>query len=42
VSMYHFWETSISTGIFGALCAWFVPGLARSEGSIEIPVRAAA
>jgi hypothetical protein len=21
----HFWETSISTGIFGALCAWFVP-----------------
>ncbi|MBV6449444.1 MAG: hypothetical protein MHPDNHAH_00154 [Anaerolineales bacterium] len=24
VSLYHFWETSISTGIFGALCAWFV------------------
>lgn len=26
VSLYHFWEVSISTGIFGALCAWFVPG----------------
>jgi hypothetical protein len=25
VSLYHFWEGSISTGIFGALCAWFVP-----------------
>ncbi|MCC6300886.1 MAG: hypothetical protein IT314_16490 [Anaerolineales bacterium] len=25
ISLYHFWETSISTGIFGALCAWFVP-----------------
>jgi hypothetical protein len=25
VSAYHFVETSISTGIFGALCAWFVP-----------------
>jgi hypothetical protein len=25
VSMYHFIEVSISTGIFGALCAWFVP-----------------
>jgi len=25
VSAYHFWEVSISTGIFGALCAWFVP-----------------
>lgn len=24
VSLYHFWEVSISTGIFGALCAWFV------------------
>jgi hypothetical protein len=24
VSLYHFWETSISTGIFGALSAWFV------------------
>ena len=25
VSLGHFWEVSISTGIFGALCAWFVP-----------------
>lgn len=25
VSFGHFWEVSISTGIFGALCAWFVP-----------------
>jgi hypothetical protein len=25
VSLYHFWEVSISTGIFGTLCAWFVP-----------------
>jgi len=25
VSYYHFWEVSISTGIFGALCAWFIP-----------------
>lgn len=24
VSLYHFWEVSISTGIYGALCAWFV------------------
>lgn len=24
VSLYHFWEVSISTGIFGALSAWFV------------------
>lgn len=24
VSLYHFWEVAISTGIFGALCAWFV------------------
>ena len=35
VSLGHFWEVSISTGIFGALCAWFVPkriiaGLATS------------
>ncbi len=27
VSFYHFVEVSISTGIFGALCAWFVPKL---------------
>ena len=25
VSLAHFWEVSISTGIFGALVAWFVP-----------------
>lgn len=25
VSYYHFWEVSISTGIFGALCAWYIP-----------------
>jgi hypothetical protein len=25
VSLAHFWEIAISTGIFGALCAWFVP-----------------
>jgi len=25
VALAHFWEVSISTGIFGALCAWFVP-----------------
>jgi hypothetical protein len=25
VSLGHFWEVAISTGIFGALCAWFVP-----------------
>lgn len=25
VSLYHFWEVSLSTGIFGALCAWVVP-----------------
>ena len=24
VSLGHFWEVSISTGIFGAVCAWFV------------------
>ena len=25
VSVMHFWEVSISTGIFGGLCAWFIP-----------------
>ncbi len=25
VALAHFWETSISTGIYGALCALFVP-----------------
>ncbi len=29
VSLYHFWEVSISTGIFGALCAWFMPTNAK-------------
>jgi hypothetical protein len=29
VSLSHFWETSISTGIYGALCAWFVPKAAQ-------------
>jgi hypothetical protein len=29
VSLGHFWEVSISTGIFGALCAWFVPQKVR-------------
>ena len=29
VSLGHFWEVSISTGIFGALCAWFIPIEAR-------------
>ena len=27
VSMYHFVEVSISTGIFGGLCGWFLPKL---------------
>ena len=25
VSLVHFWEVSVSTGIFGALCGWRVP-----------------
>lgn len=25
VSLAHFWEVSISTGIFGMLCAWLIP-----------------
>jgi hypothetical protein len=25
VSLFHFFEVAISTGIYGALCAWFVP-----------------
>jgi hypothetical protein len=32
VSLYHFWEVSISTGIFGALCAWFVAARVAPEG----------
>ena len=31
VSAYHFVEVSISTGIFGALCAWFVPKIVPSS-----------
>jgi hypothetical protein len=31
VSLGHFWEVSISTGIFGALCAWFVPNAAAPK-----------
>ncbi|RIK32230.1 MAG: hypothetical protein DCC56_00030 [Anaerolineae bacterium] len=31
VSLYHFWETSISTGIFGALCAWYVVTKSETE-----------
>lgn len=31
VSLSHFWETSISTGLFGALCAWFVPTRVAAE-----------
>ena len=31
VSYYHFWEVSISTGVFGALCAWFIPQGKSSE-----------
>jgi hypothetical protein len=33
VSLGHFWEVSISTGIFGALCAWFIPQQ-RSDSSL--------
>ena len=31
VSLYHFWEVSISTAIFGALCAWIVPAKAVAK-----------
>ena len=34
VSLGHFWEVSISTGIFGALCAWFIPNQ-RKEGHFQ-------
>ena len=30
VALAHFWEVSISTGIFGALCGWFVPQAAAT------------
>ena len=35
VSLGHFWEVSISTGIFGALCAWFVPEAVQSVRSAK-------
>jgi hypothetical protein len=35
VSFGHFWEVSISTGIFGALCAWFVPQAVQNSSSPE-------
>jgi hypothetical protein len=34
VSLGHFWEVLISTGIFGALCAWFV---AKPKGKPSLP-----
>lgn len=45
VSYYHFWEVSLSTAIFGALCAWFVPTeialtkapFATFERSVSVP-----
>lgn len=36
VSLAHFWEVSISTGIFGALCAWFVPMKSSWVGEREL------
>jgi hypothetical protein len=30
VSLAHFWETSISTGVFGALCAWCIPQMVKT------------
>lgn len=30
VALAHFWEVSISNGIFGAVCAWFLPQAPRS------------
>ena len=35
VSLGHFWEVTISTGIFGALCAWFVPQATRVQEPIH-------
>jgi hypothetical protein len=35
VSLGHFWETSLSTGLFGALCAWFVPTKVATEQQIS-------
>ena len=36
VSLGHFWKVSISTGIFGALCAWLVPQAAQSPSYRQI------
>ncbi len=36
VSLGHFWEVSISTGIFGALCAWFIPKSRAAASSFQI------
>jgi hypothetical protein len=36
VSLGHFWEVGLSTGIFGALCAWVIPVEAKAE-FIQIP-----
>jgi hypothetical protein len=33
VSMAHFWEVSISTGAYGALCAWFIPSEIAREAA---------
>ena len=33
VSLGHFWEVSISTGIFGILCAWFLPEEGTDAGN---------
>ncbi len=35
VSLGHFWEVSISTGIYGALCAWFVPQVVQASSREE-------
>ena len=39
VSLAHFWEVAISTGIFGALCAWFVPENRGHPSPIIPPAR---
>jgi hypothetical protein len=31
ISLGHFWEVAISTGIFGAICAWFVPQAVQAK-----------
>jgi hypothetical protein len=37
VSLGHFWEVAISTGIFGALCAWFIPLPVPAEAAARQP-----